>query len=414
VAKLLISPWGNPSDWKEIEYRFNGKIQRANTPVKLLMEELKPDKSLVFVLDTLANLKEQIKDFSTVQNSVCDYVKKYISEFGLDSKQIKLYILPGVGKFKNGQFIGSAEDLYYFAFFYIGKEILKLINDSSDEKIEVFFDSTHGINYAPILILTALNDILSIIAFFRKVILINYNSDPSDRYTREDYTHNINLIYSATIEPRLRFKLSNSGGLFKPFQRNLNMKDLQLTFKEKKKATAFLNAFINAMPLVFLSIKPTSKDMKEIIDKAIKRYFENVQIDGEVLKRILSFTNTFDILLKSWFLTELLELHRFEGEKITLEDLKKVSDRLYKDKWEFEYEKIMADIGEVENYGNRIPQDWTLYREIVDAPPKGITKRNLIAHSGMLYETTELKKEGGKIFLRLKQEAIEEVLNNLC
>jgi len=52
--KWLISVWGDPSGWKEVEYNYRGKTIKSANHLGLVQEVEKPDETLIMLSDSLA------------------------------------------------------------------------------------------------------------------------------------------------------------------------------------------------------------------------------------------------------------------------------------------------------------------------------------------------------------------------
>jgi len=410
MPRILISPWGNPSTWGEVEYIFGNINRKGKTTLSAVAEVIKPERTLIFTLDTLADLNNNPSGYREVIESSRELITQKIKEFGIDNLKPKIYILPGIGQFPNGEFKGSAEDIYYIAFKHLAEELLNFRNS---EKIEVYFDSTHGLNYMTVSLFSAMMDVLSIMSFFTNIELTVLNSDPWGRGVER---LKVNRILSISPKPQLLFKVPKSSSSFSPSVENVNMRDFQIPVKNLKKLVAFLNSFNLAMPLVILMLKPDASSLEKYIVSIIERYFESVNIEKGKLQRLLKFNDAVDVLLKSWILSKLIDIEGFasKNKEFPMKLLIDFTKKVLKGKMDFEYEKVHADIGEIKRLKDKIPADWTLFSEIVNVQKSDqINKRNLIAHSGMLYSITELKLCEEDIYIRLKEEAIKEVINNL-
>ena len=96
---VLIAPWGNPSGWKKVIYEFNGREVRSNTSLKILQENINPDKTIIIGLDTLA---EKGRNYQEVKTNSEEKIKEYADKFGLVNYEV--LIAPGIWIFPNGTF----------------------------------------------------------------------------------------------------------------------------------------------------------------------------------------------------------------------------------------------------------------------------------------------------------------------
>jgi len=209
--KVVIAPWGNPRNWKEVEYVYNGQTEKLKDPLVLIKRIENPNKVIIVSVDTLADdyvyafknpSYDDIK--SCAENLILNFCQKELKNF-IPEKIIVSY---GFGEFNHTKFIGNAVDFYYHTFkelaFYFAN-LLPQIN----EKIEVIFDATHGINYTTILTYRALREILEILAYVYDVNLKVLNSDPYIGREAKVDRLNINTIEESKILPRISVYKSN-------------------------------------------------------------------------------------------------------------------------------------------------------------------------------------------------------------
>jgi CRISPR-associated protein Csx1 len=123
--KILITVWGNPQAWREVKYKFGEVEIRSKTSLKILQEKIKPDKTIIIGLDTLAERGSNYKD---VKEDVKKKIRKYADEFEL--KNYDLLTAPGIGVFQNGIFHGNALDYYHYIIAKLSFNLLKYLKRS--------------------------------------------------------------------------------------------------------------------------------------------------------------------------------------------------------------------------------------------------------------------------------------------
>ncbi|ADC88650.1 hypothetical protein Thal_0012 [Thermocrinis albus DSM 14484] len=165
----------------------------------------------------------------------------------------------------------------------------------------------------------------------------------------------------------------------------------------------------------------SAKDKVGRYEDLINRVREKVYVVTEKkVERRLHFTDTMEILLKGWFVSELLDLYQPNidmEEGINLSELKKFTERIYKDRWTAA--RINRDLGELEESLKKLEADkeWKLYAEVIgkdenEKEPQ-VDPRNLVAHSGLLYHTTEIKRDGDELYARLREGLKDEIKKQL-
>jgi len=418
--KIFIAPWGNPFGWKEVEYSYKGKTKRAKDPLPLIKEEENPEKIIIVCVDTLSDdciysLKDPsyigIKNIS--ENRICNFCEK---EFKFTPD--KVVISYGFGEFNNTKFEGNAMDFYYKVFQEFSFYFADLLNEMKEEneKIEVIFDATHGINYTTILTYRALREILEILAYVYEVKLKVLNSDPYIGREVESNKLNINVIEESKILPRISvydtdkrpikpyFDLvdEEKGKLGKNIQDFLN----QINYNEHK-ILIFLGSFLYALPVFILSYILNSQIIKGKVEKILSRFEENISIDRESKLKILrkyEFGENFSNLMKAFLISSVLEKFGFEKLcDIPLSKIQELKEKIFKNH-PVESNRIDKEIGDIKELQN-INQTYQVYSVLKGGTISNqIDKRNFFAHAGFEYNTLELKKENNEIYVRIYEK----------
>ncbi len=185
--KLLIAPWGNPFTWKEANYRLWDKITREVTTLSSLTEHFNPDKTLIFIPETLLcqrsrsyeSYKRYAKDKATLDDypkekllsnsfsaykdllsSLAGAVGEFCRENISGGRGIDVVITPNVGEYGCNKGVArwklgsrqvspdSAYSSYVLSSILYSMESILGIRDV--ERISIILDTTHGINYMPL------------------------------------------------------------------------------------------------------------------------------------------------------------------------------------------------------------------------------------------------------------------------
>ena len=173
---LVITPWGAPSGWKEVCYRwdFDGisgmEKSRTTTYVfqkvaEALLREREKDSYHIFVLaaDTLwvpEGLEGGVT-YSQIVPVVEEKVKGFFKDFGIEQKDLTLLIAPGIGRFnprgtdiwvsffRETDKLKSTVDYKVVSFLKFVREFMGMLNEG--DEVELWLDITHGVNYMPVL-----------------------------------------------------------------------------------------------------------------------------------------------------------------------------------------------------------------------------------------------------------------------
>jgi len=190
--KILIAPWGHPRGWKDVVYNFNKHRGKAKTPLKILQNEINPDKIIIIGLDTIA---DKGRTYADVKKAAQEIISEYAKKYGI--KNYDVLIAPGIGNFPNGKFEGEALDYYYYLF----AKLALMFCELEDGILEITLDTTHGINYSTILSYRAVKELLQYISIFKKIKFMAVNSDPAGNNITDKDVLNVNVIESVEVTP---------------------------------------------------------------------------------------------------------------------------------------------------------------------------------------------------------------------
>jgi len=392
MKSLLVVPWGNPREWKEVEYVFDGSCAKSKSTLPLLLENIKPAIAIVIILDTIAESGESYSDIIDNARSFClDFIS---NELGV-KEQVEVIVVPGVGEFRNGIFKGKIKDFYAYVLFRLSQLF-------PSEDIAIHLDLTHGVNFMPALTYRAVREIAGIIAICKEVKFAVYNSEP---YTRGVKSLAIHLVESSRMKPVPSFDvLSWSKRLLEPI--NLEAKEREKLFRyelkcrdriDVRKLNAFLSSIVNGLPLVLYSSYPDIEELEnclKISEEVYKKYI-SISTNGKLLvERKLCFGDDFVACVKVYLTAKILsQSNRLEA---TLDELHKLRKILFLNKKLDS--AISRDLYEIEERVKKAIEDgrtgefktWTPLSKLIEGKSE-INLRNFLAHSGLERNITEIK-----------------------
>jgi CRISPR-associated protein Csx1 len=331
--KLLIAPVGNPTQYKRVTYRWNGKEPvdpvQSKISVILAMKGIQPDKTLLFLADS-AGIGKGVEGYSQLRERA---LKNLESLFETEEEKkifqkISVKILPGKGKFaykergnnlgylrkalkdteplweteeekrifqqilmklpaeegeeKRGallfRFSRSVEDYSALSFYYIVETLLQLLEEKGIENpVELHLDMTHGINFMTPILQRNLLIIGGILSYFTKVTLFTYNSDPlipTHIIPAEEQKLNFNRISKEELLPavpkgRIRERKLGRGG-----------RNYSLSSPEALHLNGVLGGYYFALPLVVAHSVGREMDLEKIrgkLKKVEEEYWNRVK-----------------------------------------------------------------------------------------------------------------------------------------
>jgi CRISPR-associated protein Csx1 len=446
--KVVVAPWGNPTKWRKVPYAYNGQKEEFRSSLAMIEKIENPDKVIIVTVDTLVD-----DGFTSIKISSYNDIKKWIIDLILDfcQKELnnfapeKIIVSYGFGEFTYTKFIGNAVDFYYHTL----KELALIIADSlpeKNEKIEVIFDATHGINYTTILTYRALREILEILAYVYDVNLKVLNSDPLIGRDPKVDKLNINVIEESKILPKIsvyRSKKRPVEPCSSPYLENRKKGEIGINIENFisdisfniYEILTFLGSFLYALPVFILRYKIDSSELKDKIEKIAEEFENNIELNNSGKLEIIrkwEFRENFANLIKAYLVSCILEKFGFNRlDDIPLSKIEELKEKFYK-KFPIESNRIDVEIGsEEEKKGikgikEKLTNEYRLYYEIVREKEKeeerekenrGLDKRVFFAHAGFPYNVIELKSENDEIYIRIyknnKEEAGKLIINSL-
>jgi len=456
--KLLFATWGEPSLWREVSYRFEGKEDKNCSTLKLLKEVLHPDRVILLVNDTLvgknrtpnSNCRREEKNICSLDfqgksyGEVDDFIKGYIREnlkaFGTSAEDI--WVLPSVGYFSNAIAIGELSDLRYYLFVEFFKNFEQLLQD---EKLEIYLDITHGQNFLPTITYEVLKSVLEIAAFFVKEIKFTMlNSDPFTYAAKPSFLE-IHKVLERKIKPKPYLYYIDKSNFIAPYK-GINMREVlkpiqkikdEIPLKLNESIPAFLGAVYNALPLVIFYTYLNPWYIECLTDTVIDIYKNHINVSEQngkiVLTRSLKLRpevevfSVYGMFLKG--LTKqfpsLQEYASYKKDKsdvkVPLHAVKEVSFNFlsYNNRNQAILEKEIGDLDRITKKFLKEDSDWIDYKTIEGSKKEevdnsqeegennltaGYEIRNFLAHAGLSKNTLQLKMENGEIYLRYKFE----------
>lgn len=314
-----------------MEYAFEptGSTLTSKSTLPLLVEELRPSKVLILVLDTVAQADEGVRSYEDVTNQVKRRYEEFLEELGV-SGEVRVEVAPGVGSFPNGSFHGSMADFYYLALEALAREI-----PAGRSELTIHLDLTHGINYMPALAYRAVRELAGLAAMAGRVRLRVYNSEP---YSGRAKRLGIHVVEDAQIRPVVEASLISGKGYLEPTdprdadgKRYLQQEVLEGYRELGGELNAFLGAAAGGLPLALYTFYPERDRLERFVERLLSEYREHVSVevsDGRVeVRRRFRFGEDFSTLTKAGFLAASLCLCR--KPEVSVRELKVVRERVF-------------------------------------------------------------------------------------
>ncbi|MEM4973080.1 MAG: CRISPR-associated CARF protein Csx1 [Candidatus Hadarchaeales archaeon] len=417
MRSILISSWGKPwrtggeFSWEKVEYRLKeiSKTSRSSLPV--LVEHTKPERIVIVVLDTVAEkvCSDYQKLCKMVEKRYLDFIQKELEI----SEEVKVIVAPGVGNFKL-KFKGEMADFYHYVFFELSKELAEL-----KENGEVHLDITHGLNFAPVFLRLALEEILSILAYTKNIKFVLYNAEPFTSEAKEKLSLTIHHI-EQKVYPKLgACRIGELGEAHLLRVRKEHKGDVEFCkeiskiskISNRKELSMFLCGMVNGLPLCLYTFCPDPRELEEKLSQAIETWRKNIELKPGEVERKVSLTQDFTECMKAWLLVRSINIQK--KEIVTLEELQKLSELLF-----FKHEKpknmlISHELSEIKEKADKEKcSEWTPLKSLFS--DKKISPffepRNFFAHAGFEYNTTEVRYSERGLEFRYKEDCRKEIM----
>ncbi|MEM2175629.1 MAG: CRISPR-associated CARF protein Csx1 [Candidatus Micrarchaeia archaeon] len=423
--KVLISTWGNPRGWGEVEYLYKDKCEKAKDPSRLIKNKENIDKTIIISVDTLADESIPSSDdrkYEKIKKSAEEIIRDfYWHEFKEEPN--KIIISYGVGEFNKSKFIGNAMDFYFSILKELSFTLLEwLEEDKSNRRLEIYLDISHGMNFVPVLTYRALKEILQIFAYIFETKFVVLNSDTFIRSEKPLFL-NINEIENGKIIPKITIYQSDKK-MIEPYTNLKNeekkemAKKLLEDFSIDDKILCFLSSFMYGMPVLVINYIPNIENLKTKIEKTIKKFEEEIKIEINfpskwVIKRNLEFRINFENLVKAYLVSWLLRRCDISQKtEVEIEEIQEIKKKIWKSNFPAESNRIDVEIKDIKKIKS-ISSNWKPYYEILGNQGSNINERNFFAHAGFEHNTIEIKKDDDKIKIRIYKDNEEEIKNYL-
>jgi len=406
--KLVFAVIGDPANYRSVKYELDNCVEESITSFSVLKKCLKADKEIVIAGISLA---KNCSDYTTCSS----YVKEYIRSKGIDADEI--IVSPNIfGKFK-----GKPDSFYAYSYFQILKILEKF---DAQEDFEVILDTSHGINYMPLMIKDAL--MLAISAYsarnLREITFTIYNSDPvtqrrnSSGHAQNKETYKIHLINQLKITPLSALKYITSNILNKD-KNNFNWNRIakgqgaMSTFSELLFKIA--KALDNGILLYLIELKKSSS----YISKEKMLYFADILAKlEEVIKSVELRFSGDEVHIENKARVETAEAHallyfasKFDNEvELNLDKLEEYAE-VYLD--EVSKAIVKNEIEKIKTNKDKIKEK-TLLKNIIGMEAKGAEKRTLYARGGLPSAATYVELRNGAIYITYGDK-FREIENNI-
>lgn len=423
MKRLLITTWGDYSSWSKASYVFNSKEKESVSTLPILFDELKPDKVVIIIPESV--IYEKFSSYDDLIQKVKEGCSNFISEKLGISGEITIIVSPIVGNFiikKNGkslfylQIDRDTKDFYNFILYNISKILSNILADLKD-KSEVYLDISHGINFLPTLTYQVLIELLSLIAYTKSISFYVYNSEPYSRDIPELKLHINEIERREKMEPYLSSNpLGKSGNcrLLKVRDKDENLSKIISeisTIRIYNEQNAFISSIVNGLPLVFYTFYPNHEEISNKLSCVVDKWKETHDLitNGQkfMVKSRLSFTEDFKIFVKIWFASIIFGLQRnAEAE------LKKIKEFINFVKHDgLKYNLLSRTLGmDLEQIKDKCGYEWKKLGELITKTVGDFDPQNFLAHAGLEYNVTEARKEDYKIKLRYDMNYIKNII----
>jgi len=372
-SSILFATIGDFTNYQVVEYSIQGKKERSKVSFLALKKFLNISKAVAILgISTAERLECKCEDYKSCSECIVSRAREY--EIIADE-----YIIAPI-IFKNFK---SKPEYFYSYVYYKALGILE-----REKPEEIYLDTTHGVNYMPVLAKDAL--LLATSAYAarheKKVGLKIYNSDPVARGFEGPYE--LHSIESIEITPLSGLKYVTSQILNKDknfFQSLVREKALRNVDEIYKIASALDNG-------LFIYLAEKSKGI-------LVKIFDSEDVKVEVIesekgeKIIKSEYKGMSHALVHALLYVALRF-KIEGECLDIDTLRELAEK-YADVVTSTI--IKNEINIIEKEKGRIGVERKLLREIFGGQEGGFDKRIIYAHGGLPRAGTYIYKFGEKI-----------------
>jgi CRISPR-associated protein Csx1 len=436
--KILIATWGYPFAWQPTSYEFESiKKEHVRTTLPVLIDALKPDKVLVIGTDTVLYKENPTKEcdsytleveniistlnqtpknerYAALKNIAQDLIKEFIEaevyphipQNFRNEEKIKVLINYNLGWYGytnkcNKPICGfdlrerTPYDYYANIFYLIYKELKPLLNIS--DKLELYLDVTHGINYMPIFALKAIEWLASFISAEKEVNLTVINSEPIP----QPYVKGIVLKIFKVLEKTYKGDFF-SKHLPKEWIEGKPKKlspEFEKLFGGKSKeyrpdVEPFLASFIYGIPLGIKEFLPNLQEIENFVDKKIQEYESSIEVKVNTSNKCLTVKapQLYNPLPK-YVLAAILTLFAQRIIKDKSQGCENFVTKIVEHFFEEPFKSILDRNIKTWKECNKNPSQKTCGGEnCLDNSDEKANLRNLVSHSGLLHQCIDITK----------------------
>jgi CRISPR-associated protein Csx1 len=322
AKRLLVEVWGNPSGWEKTKYEYIGQDEESyKTTLPRLINDLNPDKAIVFVPDTIVS--EESTSYGEIVRRVEENIRGFIRDLDIEvGDRVEVLVQPNIGyyildkeKIREIRAIGSTNNYmltFALSLSRVLEEFMVQLQNSREKRIEVYIDITHGVNYMPVLARATLYHILSSIGIFLNVKLVVLNSDPvvQSSKSKESESHTIvKKIHEVEVQNPLIPE-----HLYFPHLYDLYEKRLE----QRKELVLFRSLGDGERILETIGLREEFEEqvnkLREIENRLISEVFQCGRgVDTmECITNLLAFASSIQFILPLWILYLKPQLNQLE------------------------------------------------------------------------------------------------------
>lgn len=468
---IVVSTWGNPATWLDVDYEIGDvKVRSCTSLIPLLRFIERSGKVLrvyILGLDSIVDSgggegsvrneifrkcleshggKRGFSDYSELVDSATRLYECFIEELSRAREvedlrgRTKVIVLPAVGS-PGGRLVfrGSPDDYLAAALYRLSRELLGTNELGDCNRVSIVFDSTHGVNYMPLLTLKAVETLAELLQLKlgAQVAIEVYNTDPVTG--RTDLPRRINKVYERVVRD-IEIPLLKDEKLIDPeeLKREANREEIGEYMKNFRNEISedellpevknVLSASYSPAPLALLYACNRLED-GQLLDKAYQLWLENIKVEGNEVKRLLTlhsdavaaalYARTICDHVENLLAStpdSVLELSSgLEAYKLDL--LKKLTD-LYRRIHGGMHHIISRELSKLEKSKKLgklsekgcIPYSQLLEEEESQSEPD---PRNLFAHAGLQHNLVDACLEDGGVYLRYYERMLEKTFEQL-
>jgi len=436
--KILIATWGYPFAWQPTSYEFESiKKEQVKTTLPVLIEALKPDKVLVIGTDTVLYKHNPIREcdeytaevkniISTLNNTpknqryqeIKHIAKKLIKEFietevyphipqnFRNEKNIKVLINYNLGWYGstnkcNPSICGfdlrerTPYDYYANLFYLLYKELKPFLQIA--DKLEIYLDVTHGINYMPIFALKAIEWLVSFISAEKEVYLTVINSEPIPQPNVKDIILKIFRVLEKTYKGDFFYKhlptewIEGKPKKLSPgFEKLFGVKSQEY----RPDVEPFLASFIYGIPLGIKEFLPNLQEIENFVDKKIQEYESSIEVKVNTNNQCVTVkAPQLYKPLPKYVLAAILTLFAQRIIKENTQGCENFVTKIVEHFFEEPFKSILDRNIKTWKECNKNPSQETCGSEkCLGNSDEKANLRNLVSHSGLLHQCIDITK----------------------